>query len=159
MLRWWYWCLDVKSITVRTVHVIVAQCLHSVHTECVVSILWQTTRYTTAVTGIFIQPHITSPLPSNMGLCTASPLICEYTGILLTEYAVTSDAGKCSHKMSLFHDRLGLLSCWKCVYVFHEKFALSIFVLAITNTLMTCAYCCVFAPSNNTPACTYTSYI
>jgi hypothetical protein len=106
---------------------------------------------------IHIQPHITSLLPLNMGLCTASPLLCECTGILLTQYSVTSDAGKRSHKMSLFHDRLGLLSCWKCIYVFHEKFALWIFVLGITDTLMTRVYCCVFAHSNTTLVCTYTS--
>ena len=148
---------ECQSITVRTANVkLAAQCLQPAHTECAVSILWQATRYTIAVTGIFIQPHITSLLPLNMGLCTVSPLLREYTGILLTEYSVTSDAGKCSHKMSLFHDRLGLLSCWKCIYVFHEKFALWIFVLEITNTLMTRAYCCVLAHSNTTPVCTHT---
>lgn len=131
---------------------IAAQYLQPVQTEYVVSTVRQKTRPTTAVTGIFIQSsYITSLLPLNMGLQTAYRLLCEYTGILLTEYSITSDAGKCSHKMSLFHDRLVLLSCWKCTYVFQEKFVLRIFVLAITNTLMTRAYCSVFAHRNNTP--------
>lgn len=69
----------------------------------------------------------------------------------ITEFPIASDAGKCSHKISLFHDRFGLFSCGKCIQVFHEKFALRIFVLAIINTLMTRAYCCVFAHRNNTP--------
>jgi len=154
---------ECQSITVRTVHVkLAAQCLQPAHTECAVSILWQTTRYTIAVNGIFIQPHITSLLPLNMGLCTVSPLLCEYTGIFFFDRILSYVRcwKKCSHEMSLFHDRLGLLSCWKRKYiyicVFHKKFALWIFVLAITNTLMTRAYCCVFAHSNNTPVCTHT---